>query len=107
ARSAGLGDAHVADDVAVAANDVLLGAPAAVGDHLVHDALGPGASSLTTLLAGLLGLLLTALVVTLLGLLGALVDGLLISLQVLQDFEQLLVGGLFGVSVLAVQIFEQ
>src|SRR5699024_2056021 len=61
ARSAGLGDSHVADDVAVAAHDVLLSAPAAVGDHAVHDALGPGASSLTALLASLLGLLLTAL----------------------------------------------
>src|SRR5690625_2025754 len=56
ARSAGLGDSHVVDDVAVAANDVLLGAPAAVGDHLVHDALGPGASGLAALLASLLRL---------------------------------------------------
>src|SRR5699024_8332622 len=107
ARRAGLGDSHVADDVAVTAHDVLLSAPAAVGDHAMHDALGPGASSLTTLLASLLGLLLTTLVVTLLGLLGALVDGLLVGLQVFEDFLQVLANSLFSEVVLGVQLFEQ
>src|SRR5699024_9070165 len=94
-------------DVAVAAHDVLLSTPAAVGDHAVHDALGPGASSLTALLAGLLGLLLTALVVTLLGLLGALVDRPLVGVQIFENFFQVLAHGLFSEVVLGVQLFEQ